>query len=400
MPSPTRTARSAAVALAVLLLTTGRAAHADAADDARAAFDAGAAAEQRGAWAEAAAAYQRAYDLKPHPYALFNLGRALEHDGARRQAAMAYQRYLDESPAAADRARVERTIAALRATPGALTITSALAGAPVAAEVTIDGTARGAAPLTVELPGGPHRVELTLGSRRASRDVVTEFGEPLALAIDVSARPGTLAVRANIEGAAVTIDGFLAGATPLRLELPAGPHVVDVSATGRVGSRQSTTLAPGGSAALAFYLAPLPTAAPAIAPTPDATTQTGVLGVHALATTTGTVGLLGSLGARRGGVTAGLTLGGWDGHGLYGAYADVALGRRRVAPLLGIMVGYVVADVSGFALAPTAGLEVHDVLPPLGVRVDLRLTASAIVELAGGAHVAFPFGAALVFARR
>ncbi len=391
-------ARSLALLVAAGLLMVPGQAVADADADARQAFDDGAAAEKRGAWTDAADAYQRAYTLKPHPYALFNLGRAREHTGELRLAAEAYQRYLDESPAAADRPRVQATIASLRATEGALTVETTLAGTPVAAEVMVDGAARGTAPQTLRLPGGPHRVELQLGSRRASRDVVTEFGEPQRLVIDVSARPGALAVRANVDGAAVTIDGFLAGATPLHVDLPAGPHVVDVSASGHVSSRQTVDLAPGGSAALAFYVAPLPTApAP---PAPPERDRAGVLAVQGLITVDGRDGLVTLIGTRAGPLTAGVVLGAWDGAGYYGTHADVMLSRRRLTPLLGIGVGYVVSEQGGVAVVPTAGLAVRDVLPGLGVRVDLHVTASAFVQWTDRAHVAFPLGASLVFSRR
>ncbi len=68
-----------------------------------------------GAYAEARAEFQRAYQVFPSPSLLFDLGQAARLAGDASSALDYYRRYLAERPAAPNRADVERLIAEVRA---------------------------------------------------------------------------------------------------------------------------------------------------------------------------------------------------------------------------------------------------------------------------------------------
>lgn len=394
--------RSLAPLVASLLVLTAPSsrASADASADAKAAFAAGQDAERRGEWAAAADAYQRAYELQPHPNAIYNVGYAAERAGQRRRAATAYERYLAMAPDASDRARVESAVAALRAAVGTLEIRGLLAGAPTGAEVLIDGTPRGTTPLALELPGGAYALELRLGSRSASRNVLTAFGEPALIELDVSAEPGALAVRANVDGAQVTIDGFVVGNAPLSTALTGGEHTVEVSAAGYHPDRQTVSIRPGGSASLAFAL--IAATAPGSPPPPPAPApQASVLGVRVGWEPAGEDrSLVGLLGRRRGRLTGALALGAVNGAFYNGLHADAYLRRGLLSPVIGVGGGYVYGEAAGLMVYLDVGLALVDMLPTRSLRVDARVAATFTLVRSESTAVAVPITATLAFSSR
>jgi hypothetical protein len=200
----------------------------DAREAARAEFTAGQAADQRREWQTAIEHYLRAYDLAPHPFALHNIGADYEQLGQLREAVRFYERYLRDAPDPADRARVERLVAALRTRPSKLTVRSS----PPGARVKVDGELVGVTPYAGVVPGGAHRVAVESDADRQAKDITAEFAEPLALAFELRGADGTLVVTGTPVGATVLVDGNPAGRLPAALTVPSGTHRVRVSSDG------------------------------------------------------------------------------------------------------------------------------------------------------------------------
>jgi hypothetical protein len=138
---------------------------------------------------------------------------------------------------------------------GSLTI----ATLPVGAEVLIDGEHRGATPLTLALPPGPH----TLTIRSASGERVVPL--TMAAAAHVSqyyemrapepaAALGRLSVVTDPPGARVAVDGRPRGVSPLTVtDLTADDHTVRV--TNDAGSlERMVAMTAGGTASVMFSL--------------------------------------------------------------------------------------------------------------------------------------------------
>ena len=123
---------------------------------------------------------------------------------------------------------------------GALSVSSTDPAVPVT--VSVDGVARGLAPVTVdEVAPGIHQVQFSapgLGAWEQTAEVgIHQTAEIVAHPLAAPAT-GVLTVRATINdggeakpltGARVWLDGEPRGVTPLKLELPRGPHSVRVS---------------------------------------------------------------------------------------------------------------------------------------------------------------------------
>lgn len=122
-----------------------------------------------------------------------------------------------------------------RATTAALVVTSE----PPGAEVTIDGTARGTTPLTIQLDGGRH--ELTVGTDPAawSRAFDIQPGVPSSIhvvrappapAASDAANTGGLEITTEPAGLAVAVDGQPRGVSPISVTgLEPGLHEVAVT---------------------------------------------------------------------------------------------------------------------------------------------------------------------------
>lgn len=169
-------------ALVLLCLATA-VAHADDRADARAEFAAGQAADRARDYQAAIDHYLRANDLVPHPYAMFNIAHDYERLGRRREAAAWYRRYLDAAPDSTDRRTVERKLAALAATPGALTVRTPRDGARVA----IDGRWVGRTPYTAVVAAGRHRVTVDDGVHREVHEATVAYGEPALVEVALGA---------------------------------------------------------------------------------------------------------------------------------------------------------------------------------------------------------------------
>lgn len=238
----------ARLALSLLILVglwASAAAQNDNRAKAKAAFARAVAAEERKDWKTAVDEYLDAYELAPHPDVLFNVAVVYEKLDDARQAATYYGRYLEGSPGAADRAKVERTIASLRKRPSAVVIDSAPAGAVIV----VDGDRIGRAPISMKLAGGKHQLVAEHGGATARQEVNVEYGEPANFMLVVGGE-GRLVVGSNEAGSTVRIDGTPVGVTPWSGGLPPGRHVVIVEKEGFTTVERVVDVPPDGTASI------------------------------------------------------------------------------------------------------------------------------------------------------
>ena len=101
---------------------------------------------------------------------------------------------------------------------------------PDGVDVFIDGKKRGMTPITLKLPTGDHKLELTLGDQTRAIPVKITTGGQVAQFVElpkVAAAEGQLNVRTDPPGAVVTVDGQRRGVSPLLIEnLTPGQHAV------------------------------------------------------------------------------------------------------------------------------------------------------------------------------
>ena len=101
---------------------------------------------------------------------------------------------------------------------------------PEGVQVFIDGKKRGTTPLTLELPTGDHKLELTQGDQTRAIPVKITQGGQVSQFVElpvVAAAEGSLSIRTDPPGATVTVDGQRRGVSPLVIDgLTPGTHVV------------------------------------------------------------------------------------------------------------------------------------------------------------------------------
>lgn len=129
--------------------------------------------------------------------------------------------------------------------------TVAVESRPSGLQVLIDGEPRGATPVTLSLPEGPHVLELRGGSQSRVLPIAVTAGTRHAhyLELPSSEMRGALQVR-DYSGSRVLVDGQLRGVAPLTIgDLAAGDHeVVIETRAGQV--RHVVSVRPGVTATL------------------------------------------------------------------------------------------------------------------------------------------------------
>ncbi|WNG16357.1 PEGA domain-containing protein [Cystobacter fuscus] len=176
-----------ALLVALLLALGGTGASASDPGAARAAarkhFERGTTLYQEGHYAEAAAAFEAAYQTLANGVVLYNLGQCYEKLGDLQRAMGYYRDYLRMVPNAEDRPLVESLITRLeKRYEEERRPQVTLSSEPTGARVQVDGKARGVTPWRDRLEVGPHQLEVTReGYQPLRRDVELRPGEPLKL---------------------------------------------------------------------------------------------------------------------------------------------------------------------------------------------------------------------------
>lgn len=187
---------------------------------------------------------------------LFETGQGVQQDG--KKASDAYRKGRDVS----DRDAPLKVPTLLTPQAPTLVITSESAGATVF----VDKLWAGPAPVGVTVPAGEHLVELTLKDRPDLAVRVTAVaGAPQQVRLGW---PGVLKVEVTPAAATIAVDQKPAGRAPLRIELPAGQHVVTVAAPGFESESRPVLVTAGAHTTEAFTLKAAPGAA-SIATTPS-----------------------------------------------------------------------------------------------------------------------------------
>lgn len=197
-----------------------------------------------------------AYDLHPHYAVLYNLGMTYAALDKPLEAADHLERYLREGGTALAedrRAETERTLAAQTRKLGRLE----LGVEPVGARVTVDGVARGSAPLSGPvrvLPGKRSVVVELEGYRSEKRTVDASAGQLLPVPIALTkpeARPAVapLEIDCPIPDVQIWVDGQQRASTPVGALLVAvGARQVELRRPGYAPSKHSVLAVRGGRA--------------------------------------------------------------------------------------------------------------------------------------------------------
>lgn len=129
---------------------------------------------------------------------------------------------------------------------------------PAGAQVTIDGEAKGATPLSVPIAAGAHVLEIAAGGEPRVIPITVNGGETLAQYIELGATPslGRMSVQSSPAGATVLLDGQPRGTTPIELpDVTAGDHELVLDLNGQ-RVRQVITVAAGATATVNLPMAP------------------------------------------------------------------------------------------------------------------------------------------------
>jgi hypothetical protein len=242
-------------------------------------YDAGVQAYAAGRFSVAIEAFSEAHRLADKPTLLFSLAQAerREYTVSRdtrtlRSAVAHFRRYLDEVKEGGRRADAVEALGELDAVAARVEAAAGDSASPDKAAPTsrilITTTTKGATvllddvehaetPVVERILPGKHVVRVTApGYMDEVREVVTVEGAILPLEITLREKPSFLLVRAPV-GAAVTIDGRLAGVAPLAgdIEVTAGAHAVSITKSGRVPHQERVVVALGQSVPVHVSLA-------------------------------------------------------------------------------------------------------------------------------------------------
>lgn len=156
------------------------------------AFIAAVAADQKGDLRAALGLYTKAFAISPHPSTAYNMADVQLRLNQVKDAVKSYETYLALSPAAPDRADVERLLHKLRVGPAVLTVTTTMASDPNAVSfkwvyVLVDGVIvkkPGVAPIEAEQPKlnfdvtpGEHLIEVISDVTYGRRECVVKPAE-------------------------------------------------------------------------------------------------------------------------------------------------------------------------------------------------------------------------------
>jgi hypothetical protein len=260
---------------AVLLLAMGWASAAAAADpkvEAKERFDHALTLVDQGAFAEAIAEFQRAYELMPHYTVLYNLGQAYVGLGRPVEAVDALTRYLGQGGSEIPSARRAEVEAEIRRQQARIAVVT-LQVEPAGATVTLDDREVGHSPLPdpLRVGVGNHQVAARLeGYQRAERrfSVAGEERAIVSLKLEPESAPvpgpGWLRVDCAVRDVQVKLDGATLGATPLEqpVSVAIGTHQLAFQRTDHPAVVRTVTVPVGAELKVDCGMVALPPPAP------------------------------------------------------------------------------------------------------------------------------------------
>lgn len=236
--------------------------------EARALYEQGSVLGQQARWAEALAAFERSFKLRPHAATLYNVAQCFRATGqyARARATFTealrwsaeHNDELPESLAVASMgyvAEIERLLARVDVTLAPVDATLAVDGAPLVADGArwVAGVAPPGVPAAA--PGASFTVALDPGTRiftvarKGFQDVVVREtfrpGAQTKLSLQLDRLPALLHISANRPGALAIVNNVDVGPAPLTLRRAAGTYRVKVNATGFVPYETEVTVRAG-----------------------------------------------------------------------------------------------------------------------------------------------------------
>lgn len=202
--------------------------------------------------------FNRAYELSKEPRLLWNMAiceKELRHYAS---AARLVGRYLSEAGrtiSAESRANALATQKALRGFYSELTLRSL----PVGARVSVDGVSAGAAPLKDPVPVdlGQRRIRVELdGHEPFERQLDVPGATPVTLEVSLVPLKSASSLSVSTKGRTdvISVDGKVVGNGHWQGSLPAGEHVVRVTAPGKKAFQSHIQLSSGGSRTLEVTL--------------------------------------------------------------------------------------------------------------------------------------------------
>jgi hypothetical protein len=196
---------------------------------------------------DALRAYDASYALRPNPALHYNRGRACEALGRWSAALDAYEAFAREAPEEL-RAKVPglpEHVREVQKRVSTLTLDVTTPGARVVLRDVVVGTAPLEAPLRVN--AGKAKLEVSAdGYVTTVKELELPGGDALTVKIELQKKVtgGTLVVRSD-PPATVTIDGRVAGSSPLEEHVDAGTHTLTLSRDGYASRSTTVTLADG-----------------------------------------------------------------------------------------------------------------------------------------------------------
>lgn len=208
---------------------------------------------------EALSYYQQALEKNPNDVTLqYNIGRAHQARGEYVEALASLQEF-ERAASPEIRAKVpalDALLSDVRSRIGSLTIQCSVeapkATVLIGATAKVEGCSRTPRRVSVSLASRSETLDVHLASdsfRAPSVMVTLDGGAPpvaVELALSPIATTGVLYVKASPARALVSIDGAPKGNSPLEIVLPAGSHVIDVTATSYERARVPVVIEAGG----------------------------------------------------------------------------------------------------------------------------------------------------------
>jgi hypothetical protein len=193
--------------------------------EARAHYEAGQHAYDRGDYELAISEFEQAYQLKPHPNVLYNIAQAHERLLEYAESVSWFERYLTEAPPDAEfRPIVTNRLRILRNLPARISITTI----PEHVHATlVQGSSefKGDTPATFKVPAGDYQVYLDVPGWEAERhDLHADLGQPYFYQYRLKRSTSTLQIFTRPRGARVFIDNHLVGETPFADAVEVGHH--------------------------------------------------------------------------------------------------------------------------------------------------------------------------------